>query len=407
MMKFPCARPPRYRTAEPCEPGRRSTSPCSCRACSVPGGAGSNDSNAACALVEGLDLRALDRLPGARRMHGGDNPGRLGRGARLPGVRLRGSSCRCRRAERSVCRDHFPPCRCRRTCHRRRCPHPPASTGQSPRSPPSSIARRPLAGPARGCAPTPCTCVPTSPTSSCSTPRISAFSSEEARALAETVNEALRPGGPVIDAAHPHRWYVTLEAPARMTTTAALARGGREDLRGDAARAGWATLAPVDERDPDGPARMSGQRRARTPRGGADQQRLALGRREPAAGGRSAGCGRDARVPGKGRGAAGDSRGTGAGGGQESAAGARSTGACRAGCSPQEGKDSVSGRRGAGIVGSRGPAAGFRSIGAVRAGMERRCTGARTCLPRRHRVRHAAGRRGRVAGAGPRGRARI
>ena len=44
-------------------------------------------------------------------------------------------------------------------------------------------------------------------------------SSEEARALAETVNEALRPGGPVVDAAHPHRWYVTLEAPARMTTT--------------------------------------------------------------------------------------------------------------------------------------------------------------------------------------------
>ena len=44
-------------------------------------------------------------------------------------------------------------------------------------------------------------------------------SSEEARALAETVNEALRPGGPVIDAAHPHRWYVALEAPARMATT--------------------------------------------------------------------------------------------------------------------------------------------------------------------------------------------
>ena len=44
-------------------------------------------------------------------------------------------------------------------------------------------------------------------------------SSEEARALVETVNEALRPGGPVVDAAHPNRWYVTLEAPARMTTT--------------------------------------------------------------------------------------------------------------------------------------------------------------------------------------------
>ena len=44
-------------------------------------------------------------------------------------------------------------------------------------------------------------------------------SSEEARALAETVNGALRPGGPLIDAAHPHRWYVALEAPARMATT--------------------------------------------------------------------------------------------------------------------------------------------------------------------------------------------
>ena len=44
-------------------------------------------------------------------------------------------------------------------------------------------------------------------------------SSAEARALAEIVNGALRPGGPVIDAAHPHRWYVALEAPARMATT--------------------------------------------------------------------------------------------------------------------------------------------------------------------------------------------
>ena len=44
-------------------------------------------------------------------------------------------------------------------------------------------------------------------------------SSEEARAIAETVNEALRSGSPLIDAAHPHRWYVALEAPVRMTTT--------------------------------------------------------------------------------------------------------------------------------------------------------------------------------------------
>ena len=44
-------------------------------------------------------------------------------------------------------------------------------------------------------------------------------SGEEARAFAETVNEALRPGGPLVHAAHPHRWYVALEAPARMATT--------------------------------------------------------------------------------------------------------------------------------------------------------------------------------------------
>ena len=44
-------------------------------------------------------------------------------------------------------------------------------------------------------------------------------SGEEARALAQAANEALRPGGPFVRAAHPHRWYVALEAPARMTTT--------------------------------------------------------------------------------------------------------------------------------------------------------------------------------------------
>ena len=44
-------------------------------------------------------------------------------------------------------------------------------------------------------------------------------SSEEARALAENVNEALRPGGPLVHAAHPHRWYVALEASARTATT--------------------------------------------------------------------------------------------------------------------------------------------------------------------------------------------
>ena len=41
----------------------------------------------------------------------------------------------------------------------------------------------------------------------------------EAEALARTVNDALGPHGPCIDAAHPHRWYVALDAPARIETT--------------------------------------------------------------------------------------------------------------------------------------------------------------------------------------------
>ena len=53
-------------------------------------------------------------------------------------------------------------------------------------------------------------------------------SGEESRSLARTVNDALRPEGPFIDAAHPNRWYVALEAPARMTTTPlTLAAGAR------------------------------------------------------------------------------------------------------------------------------------------------------------------------------------
>ena len=46
-----------------------------------------------------------------------------------------------------------------------------------------------------------------------------ALSRNEAGALAETVNDALRPDGPFIDAAHPHRWYVALAAPVQVTTT--------------------------------------------------------------------------------------------------------------------------------------------------------------------------------------------
>ena len=38
-------------------------------------------------------------------------------------------------------------------------------------------------------------------------------------ALIRTVNDALGPDGPGIDAAHPHRWYVAPDAPARIATT--------------------------------------------------------------------------------------------------------------------------------------------------------------------------------------------
>ena len=52
-------------------------------------------------------------------------------------------------------------------------------------------------------------------------------SGDEAAALARTVNDALGPHGPSIDAAHPHRWYVALDAPERIATTAlSLAAGG-------------------------------------------------------------------------------------------------------------------------------------------------------------------------------------
>ena len=42
---------------------------------------------------------------------------------------------------------------------------------------------------------------------------------DESGALARTVNDALGPDGPRIDAAHPHRWYVAPDAPARIATT--------------------------------------------------------------------------------------------------------------------------------------------------------------------------------------------
>ena len=45
------------------------------------------------------------------------------------------------------------------------------------------------------------------------------LSPDEAEALARTVNDALGPDGPCIDAAHPHRWYVAPDAPVRIATT--------------------------------------------------------------------------------------------------------------------------------------------------------------------------------------------
>ena len=44
-------------------------------------------------------------------------------------------------------------------------------------------------------------------------------SRDEADALARTVNDALGAHGPHVDAAHPHRWYVALDAPERIATT--------------------------------------------------------------------------------------------------------------------------------------------------------------------------------------------
>ena len=45
------------------------------------------------------------------------------------------------------------------------------------------------------------------------------LSPDDAEALARTVNDALAPGGPCVDAAHPHRWYVAPDPPARIATT--------------------------------------------------------------------------------------------------------------------------------------------------------------------------------------------
>ena len=183
-----------------------------------PGGVGSNDPNTARALVDGLDLRALDRLL-ARADHVVE-PAADGSIEALA-FRVFGHEAR-------------------------------PAAGDGPDVPRAGTTSHPAAagGPAAGDAP----CIPRAdwPVAAitalvdCDAPTGRAgpwlradpvhlrpdvadlvlfdavdagVSSEEARALAEIVNGALRPGGPVIDAAHPHRWYVALEAPARMATT--------------------------------------------------------------------------------------------------------------------------------------------------------------------------------------------
>ena len=182
-----------------------------------PGGVGSNDPNTARALVDGLDLRALDRLL-ARADHVVE-PAADGSIEALA-FRVFGYEAR-------------------------------PAAGDGPDVPRAGTTSHPAAagGPAAGDAP----CIPRAdwPVAAITAlvdcdasigragPWLRAdpvhlrpdmadlvlfdavdagVSSEEARALAEIVNGALRPGGPVIDAAHPHRWYVALEAPARMAT---------------------------------------------------------------------------------------------------------------------------------------------------------------------------------------------
>ena len=122
------------------------------------------------------------------------------------------------------------------------------------------------------------------------------LSPDDAVALARTVNDALGPDGPRIDAAHPHRWYVAPDAPARIRDHPALPGRRCAGVRGVAARTGRGAVAPLDERGADGAARVPGQRGAGTPRRGARQQRLGVGSREPSARlamlrRRSSGCG--------------------------------------------------------------------------------------------------------------------
>ena len=183
-----------------------------------PGGVGANDPDAARALVDGLDLRALDRLL-ARARHAVE-PAADGSIEALA-FRVFGHEAR------PAAGDGPDVPRAGTTSH-------PAAAG----GPAADDTPRPL------CADWPAAAITALVDCEAPTGRTgpwlradpvhlrpdvadlvlfdaadAGISSEEARALAETVNGALRPGGPLIDAAHPHRWYVALEAPARMATT--------------------------------------------------------------------------------------------------------------------------------------------------------------------------------------------
>ena len=186
-----------------------------------PGGAGTNDPGAARALVAGLDLRALDRLlaraghavePAADgsiealafRAFGYEARPVAGGGPAVPGA---GTTSHPAGADGPATGDTF------RASHAPRADWPVAAVTALVDCD-ASIGR---AGPWLRADPVHLR------------PDIAdlvlfdavdaGVSGEEARALAEIVNKALQPDGPVIGAAHPHRWYVALEAPARMATT--------------------------------------------------------------------------------------------------------------------------------------------------------------------------------------------
>ena len=185
-----------------------------------PGGAGANDPGAARALLDGLDLRALDRLltradhavePAADgsiealafRVFGHEARPAGGGGPDVPGA---GTTSHIAAADGSDTGDHLRP----------PCPDWPVAAVTALVDCEASIDVGRASPWLRA---DPVHLRPDVADLVLFDAVDAGVSSEEARALAETVNEALRPGGPLVHAAHPHRWYVALEAPARMATT--------------------------------------------------------------------------------------------------------------------------------------------------------------------------------------------